>query len=63
MAALRQKVGDTVFLQILRTWYAEHRGGNVTTADFIALAERLSGQRLDQFFNAWLFTPGKPTSW
>jgi aminopeptidase N len=63
LQALRQKVGDTVFLQILRNWYGEHRGGNVTTADFIALAERDSGQQLDQFFNAWLFTPGKPTSW
>src|SRR5215211_1604573 len=63
LQALREKVGDEVFFGILRTWYQEHRNGTVTTADFIALAERDSGQQLDQFFNAWLFTPGKPTSW
>jgi aminopeptidase N len=63
LQALRQKVGDEIFFLILRTWYAENRNGNVTTADFIALAKRVSGQQLDQFFSAWLFTPGKPTSW
>jgi aminopeptidase N len=63
LQALRVKVGDSVFFDILRRWYRDNRYGNVTTADFIALAERLSGQQLDQFFNAWLFTPGKPTSW
>ena len=31
-----QKVGDATFFNILRTWYAENRYSNVTTADFIA---------------------------
>ena len=35
----------------------------MTTADFIALAERESGQQLDAFFDVWLYQPGKPTSW
>jgi aminopeptidase N len=63
LQALRQKVGDAVFFQILRTWYAEHRNGNVTTADFIALSERVSGQQLDKFFDVWLYTEGRPSSW
>jgi aminopeptidase N len=63
LQALREKVGENVFSRILRAWYAENRNGNVTTADFIALAERESGQQLDAFFDVWLFQPEKPTSW
>jgi aminopeptidase N len=37
--------------------------GNATTADFIAVAERDSGQDLAHFFDVWLFQPVKPTSW
>jgi len=35
-------------------------GGNVTTADFIALAEEESGQELDEFFEIWLSRDGRP---
>jgi aminopeptidase N len=58
--ALRQKVGDDKFWEILRTWYKEHRDGNGTTPQFIALAERVSGTQLDDFFNAWLFDKARP---
>ncbi len=30
------------------------------TSEFIRLAERISGQDLDQLFQDWLYTPGKP---
>jgi aminopeptidase N len=60
---LREKVGDDVFFQLLRTWYAENRHSNVTTQDFIATAERVSGQQLDHFFDVWLFQKGRPASW
>ena len=63
LQALRQKVGDRTFFAILRTWYRENRNGNVRTADFIHLAERLSHRDLDAFFDAWLFVEGRPTSW
>jgi aminopeptidase N len=63
LQALRQKIGDRTLLDLLRTWYREHRGGNATTAQFIALAERKSGRDLSAFFNAWLYTEGKPASW
>jgi aminopeptidase N len=61
--ALRGKIGDDVFFQLLRDWYAQNRDGNVTTADFIRLAERESGQQLDDFFQVWLYEEGKPASW
>ena len=63
LQALREKVGDGAFFTIMRTWYAENRDGNVTTADFIALAERISGNQLDDFFRVWLYEEGRPASW
>ena len=63
LQALREKVGDPVFFRILRDWATRHRYGNVTTAQFVALAERRSGQDLGDFFDVWLYQPAKPTSW
>jgi len=53
--ALRLRVGDEVFFQILRTYTQRFRYGNASTADFILVAEELSGQDLDGFFDAWLY--------
>jgi len=50
LVALRTRIGDRPFATLLRTWTTQNRGGNVTTADFIALAEQVSGQQLDDFF-------------
>ena len=58
--ALRQTVGDEVFFDILEEWVSSQAGGTVTTEEFIALAEKESGQELDGLFETWLFTPEKP---
>jgi hypothetical protein len=58
--ALRQEVGDEAFFEILHRWVRSQAGGHVTTDEFIALAERVSGQQLDDLFDTWLFTPAKP---
>jgi Peptidase family M1 domain/Peptidase M1 N-terminal domain/Immune inhibitor A-like, MAM domain len=58
---LRLAVGDDDFFKILKQWAKKNAGGNVTTDEFIALAEKISGQQLDDLFETWLFTPGKPT--
>jgi aminopeptidase N len=63
LQALRQKVGDFAFFQILRRWAAQNRYGNVTTTQFAALSEQVSGMELDHFFDVWLYRPEKPTSW
>ena len=63
LQALRQKVGDFAFFQIMRRWATDNRYGNVTTAQFIAVAEQVSGMQLDHFFDVWLYQPEKPTSW
>ncbi|MFJ9690709.1 M1 family metallopeptidase [Kitasatospora sp. NPDC101183] len=58
--ALRVKLGDETFFRILKGWPTEHRYGNATVEDFEAYAEKLSGQKLGDFFTTWLFTPSKP---
>jgi aminopeptidase N len=61
LQALRTEVGDDDFWRIVRRWAAQ-RDGHGTTPEFIALAERISGQQLDEFFDVWLFTGEKPAS-
>jgi aminopeptidase N len=63
LQALREKVGDLTFFELLRAWATQNRYGNVTTQQFIDLAERLSGQDLTHFFDVWIFQEPKPTSW
>jgi aminopeptidase N len=63
LEALREKVGDFTFFRILRDWATQNRYGNVTTPQFIALAELDSGMDLGHFFEVWLYQPDKPTSW
>jgi len=63
LQALREKVGDFTFFQIMRAWATQNRHANVTTAGFIALSEQLSGMDLDHFFDVWLYEPEKPMSW
>ncbi|MFD8817184.1 M1 family metallopeptidase [Streptomyces sp. NPDC059627] len=57
---LRERIGDTAFFKLLPAWTKLHRYGNADTADFIRLAEKVSGQQLDDLFQTWLFTTGKP---
>jgi aminopeptidase N len=52
--ALRLTVGDAAFFRILKTWTAEKRNGNGSTADLLALSERVSGKKLRSLFDAWL---------
>ena len=54
--ALRCEVDDELFFAILRRWVDDHRGGNVTTADFEALCTTMAGRPLDSIFDAWLRT-------
>ncbi|MFF4572661.1 M1 family metallopeptidase [Streptomyces sp. NPDC001410] len=61
LQALRERIGDEAFFRLLPVWTRLHRYGNADTADFIRLAERISGQQLDDLFDTWLFTTGKPT--
>jgi aminopeptidase N len=57
---LRERMGDRRFFALLRAWASEHRYGNVTTPEFAALANRVAGEDLGGFFQAWIFGTGKP---
>ena len=54
LQALRNRIGDDAFWTLLRTWVSTRALGNGSIADFRALAETISGQDLDGFFDAWL---------
>jgi aminopeptidase N len=54
--ALRLEVGDDAFFRILKTYHERYKGGNARTADFIAVAEEVSGKELSTFFDSWLYS-------
>ena len=58
--ALRDEIGDQAFWKLIRRWAKRKSGGHGTTAQFIGLAERVSDRQLDDLFNAWLFSAGRP---
>ena len=58
--ALRQRVGKADFKETLRAWVSERGEGNGRVGQLERLAERVSGERLDGFFDAWLFRSRKP---
>ena len=60
LQALRNRIGDEAFWTVLRAWVDDHRYGNATTGDFIALAEQVSGEDLGSFFDAWLYADERP---
>jgi aminopeptidase N len=59
--ALRKKIGDDVFFELLPAWAEENRHGTVVTKGFVDLAEKMSGHDLDALFDAWLYKAKKPS--
>jgi aminopeptidase N len=57
---LRHSLGDGVFWEGIRTYYALHQNGNVLTDDFRTVMEEVSGEDLEAFFEQWLFVKGHP---
>ncbi|WP_026482470.1 M1 family metallopeptidase [Agromyces subbeticus] len=61
--ALRVKIGDDAFFELAQAWVARFGGATASTTDFADLAEEVSGEQLDAFFTAWVYTPEKPVDW
>jgi aminopeptidase N len=61
--ALRVKIGDQAFFRAAQEWLERYDDATGTTEDFEAVYEEVSGQDLDSFFDVWLRTPSKPTTW
>ncbi|HET9517206.1 MAG TPA: M1 family metallopeptidase [Actinoplanes sp.] len=58
--ALRRTIGDDDFFRLLKVWPEQHRNGNATTEDFIATAERVSGESLTTFAKTWIHGTTRP---
>ncbi|MGY1743918.1 M1 family metallopeptidase [Blastococcus sp. SYSU D00695] len=61
LQALRTEIGDDAFAELLLAWFNQRAGQAVTTDEFVALAEEVSGADLDDFFTEWLGA-GRPES-
>lgn len=53
---LRELLGEDVSRQVMREYYDRFRFEHVTEDDLKAVAEQVSGQELDWFFEQWLHT-------
>jgi aminopeptidase N len=62
LQALRTRIGSPAFYTTMRNWASDHKYGNGSITQFIRLAEKVSGKKLDGFFDAWLFTPTRPAA-
>lgn len=64
--ALRQKIGAAKFASLEKAWVTKYSGRSASTADFVALASKTSGQDLSVFLKDWLYgtkvppMPGHP---
>ena len=51
--ALRKQIGETAFTALLRGWPATYGGRAASWTDFVAYANKISGQHLNAFLDAW----------
>jgi aminopeptidase N len=58
--ALEVEIGGQTTMDVLRTYLDRYAFGNVSTPDFIAVAEEVSGRDLGELFQAWLYSPVIP---
>ena len=60
LQALREKIGDSLFFSIIRTFYGKYKFKNADTEDFRAVVESLTRKNWKEFFNDWLYKPKLP---
>jgi len=58
--ALRLRIGEEAFFATLREFTAQYQYGIAGTSDFVEVAEKMSGQDLQSFFQAWLYQVHPP---
>ena len=57
---LRSHLGDEVWWRVIREYTRANIGRQVTTEDFRRVAEEVSSQTLDWFFDQWVYGIGHP---
>ncbi len=58
--ALREEVGAQTFAKIEIAYLAQHRFAPGSTADYVAVANQVSGRDLTTFFKEWLYSTKLP---
>lgn len=59
--AFRSALGnDEVFFRLLREWLTKYQYGNAKVADFIDMANAVTGRSTNALFKTWLTDKGKP---
>ncbi len=58
--ALRTRIGDRRFFELLPDWTAQRRHSSVTTEEFVSLAGKHAGEDLSAFFTPWLHRRALP---
>lgn len=53
---LRFEIGDSVFFEILRSYFEKFKYSSASTYDFKSVCEDISGKDLSQFFDQWVFS-------
>jgi len=57
---LRGQIGTDKFWAGMREYYKRFRDSNASTDDLRKVMEEVSGQKLDWFFQQWLYRAGSP---
>ncbi len=57
---LRHRLGDEMFWEGIKSYYATYQNSNVMSADFQKEMEDVSGEDLQEFFDQWLYVKGYP---
>jgi aminopeptidase N len=52
--ALRIKIGDKKFFNLLQAYFKKYKNSHANSNDFETLANKISGENLDDFFYSWL---------
>ncbi|MGO1316466.1 MAG: M1 family aminopeptidase [Cellulomonadaceae bacterium] len=58
--ALKISIGDDAFFDFVVRWQSVYGGQSAGAAEFIALAEEVSGRDLEAFFQDWIYDADKP---
>ncbi len=57
---LRAELGDQVFYDGLRSYYARHKNSIASSEDLRSALEKISRRDLKRFFASWVYGPGHP---
>lgn len=58
--ALRERVGDDAFFEMIQVYQTRYGNSHAEIADFIAIAEEVSESDLGDFFDSWLYQASIP---